>query len=362
MPLDYGATQAISSFSGNAVLICIKEDGSEVRVPIFAAVTTIGRDPSNMVPINDGSVSRFHAKLLFQNGQYALVDLGSANKTHVNGQEIKEAVLQSGSEIRFAAQRFIFQVLQPAASAPPPSYAPPPQPAYAPTPMAVPSMAPAYPPAGSFASVPPPPKKSKPVLLLGGVFLVLLILIAVVVKMSNSSNSSTPTEKSGGTPQGAPSTPASQTPVTPPPTTPTGSAEQTPAGGSAPIAGSPSPPSSPVITPPLPSGPQDIGRLMDEAGNLESSGKLRDARMRYEQVLKIDPTNSRARQHLEDVKRNINDAINLHFKNAKQAFDFLRYDEAIDEWNLVLSLTDPTDSRYADSQKGIQQAQARLKR
>jgi tetratricopeptide (TPR) repeat protein len=101
---------------------------------------------------------------------------------------------------------------------------------------------------------------------------------------------------------------------------------------------------------------------MDDAATLESAGKLREAKQRYEQVLAMDPTNSRARSHLEDLKRQINDAINLHFKNAKQAYDYLRLDEAIDEWNLVLALADPTDSRYVESQRGIQQAQARLKR
>lgn len=363
MPLDYGATQAISSFNSNAVLIWMKEDGSEVRFPIFAAVTTIGREASNMIPINDGSISRHHAKLMFQNGEYILTDLGSANKTYVNGQEIRETVLQSGCEIRFAGQRFIFQVLQASAPAfvPAPPVGPPPMPMGS-TPMAPPYSAPP-----SYRATPAPRKKPKPIIILGGVFAVLVIVIVVVLKIAESPSSQPPTEKVTETPQATPTaTPSASTsaptPVVPPPSAPAVSPTPTTTSSSAANPGASPSPVPPVTTSPTPTGPQDIGRLMDEALSLESSGKLRDARLRYEQVLRIDPTNARARTHLEDVKRTINDAINLHFKNAKQAYDFLRFDEAISEWNLVLSLADPSDTRYMESQKGIQQAQARLKR
>ena len=366
MPLDYGETQAVSALSGNAVLIWIKEDGTEMRFPIFAAVTTIGRDATNMIPINDGTISRFHAKLFFQNGQYVLVDLGSANKTYVNGQEIRELPLQSGSEIRFAQQRFVFQAIQPAVPPPPqPYYAAPPMPMQAP-PMGGPPMGPppmmGVPPMGTPYRPPavmvsrPTKKKPKPVIILGGAFVVVLVLIVVIAKMTQKPES--PASPATGGKQApaqqstAPVTSMPQTSVPVP-------AEQTPTTVPVPPTGPTNPPD---LTTPGATGPQAVGRMMDEAAALESAGKLREAKQRYEQVLAADPTNSRARSHLEDLKQQLNDAINLHFKNAKQAYDYLRFDEAIDEWNVVLSLADPTDSRYAESQRGIQQAQARLKR
>ncbi|MBZ5553856.1 MAG: FHA domain-containing protein [Acidobacteriia bacterium] len=364
MPLDYGETQAVSSLSGNAILIWMKEDGSEMRFPIFAAVTTIGRDATNMIPINDGTVSRFHAKLHFQNGQYVLVDLGSANKTFVNGQEVREVQLQSGSEIRFAQQRFMFQVVQAAAA--PPQWAPAPSPmAQAPPmPMQAPPMAgpplggppmgtPYRPPAAVVVSQ-PTQKKPKPIIILGGVFVVLLVLVVVVAKMTQG-----PSQPPGAKQETAPKATAPVTAAPPPSASPSIPAEPPPASSSLPTTGSATP--SDVTTPGA-TGPQAVGRMMDDAAALESAGKLRDARQRYEQVLAMDPINSRARAHLEDLKQRINDAINLHFKNAKQAYDYLRFDEAVDEWNLVLALADPTDSRYVESQRGIQQAQARLKR
>ncbi|MBZ5537160.1 MAG: FHA domain-containing protein [Acidobacteriia bacterium] len=373
MPLDYGETQAVSALSGNAALIWIKEDGSEMRFPIFAAVTTIGRDATNMIPINDGTVSRFHAKLHFQNGQYVLVDLGSANKTFVNGQEVREVQLQSGSEIRFAQQRFVFQVVQ--AAAPPPQWAqaappmpqpppmsmqPPPMgtPPMAARPMGAPPMGTPYRPPAAVVVSQPTKKKPKPIIILGGVFVILIVLVVVVAKMTQGP--SQPPGASGAKQEAAPQAPAPVTTApTPSPATPL-PAEPTPGSSPAPTAGTTTPSSS--VTTPGAAGPQAVGRLMDDAAALESTGRLREARQRYEQVLATDPTNSRARSHLEDLKQRINDAINLHFKNAKQAYDYLRLDEAIDEWNLVLALADPTDSRYVESQRGIQQAQARLKR
>ncbi|MFI5175907.1 MAG: FHA domain-containing protein, partial [Terriglobia bacterium] len=211
MPLDYGETQAVSALSGNAVLIWIKDDGSEMRFPIFAAVTTIGRDATNMIPINDGTISRFHAKLHFQNGQYVLVDLGSANKTFVNGQEIKESTLQSGTEVRFAQQRFIFQAVQPAApppqwaSAPPPMPPPPSQPMYAPQQMGGPPMGTPYRPPAAVVVSHPTKKKPKPIFILGGVFIVLLVLIVGITKMTQGP---TPPPGTSGEKQKAAPTPA----------------------------------------------------------------------------------------------------------------------------------------------------------
>jgi hypothetical protein len=393
MPSDQGATQVLSAMAGNAALIWIREDGSEIRFPIIAPITTIGREPSNMIPLNDATVSRFHAKLVFQNGRYIVMDLGSANKTYVNGQEIKEAALTSGCDIRFAGARFKFQELQPSVpSYAPPAYAPSP-PGYAPPPgfaHPAPGMPPQpqvaphtpYPggPAAPFLAK--PKRKPKPLFILGGVFILLLIIVVIFSKMgSNSAPSSPPASESKtapppaatpaaapaaspastlpneapGTVPGAPVATPSATTATPPPST--APASTTP-GTTAPTTSA----SVPAAAPAAPKTPQTVPLMLGEASSLESSGKLREALNKYEQVLKMEPTNSMARAHMENLKRDIEQAIQLHFKNAKVAFDNLRYDEALGEWSLVLVLAEPTDARYADSQRGIQQVQARLKR
>lgn len=48
----------------------------------------IGRDINNDIVINDAEISRKHARLILQAGEYVLEDLGSTNGTYVNGQRL----------------------------------------------------------------------------------------------------------------------------------------------------------------------------------------------------------------------------------------------------------------------------------
>ncbi|HLE68906.1 MAG TPA: hypothetical protein VJH87_04440, partial [Vicinamibacteria bacterium] len=50
-----------------------------------------------------------------------------------------------------------------------------------------------------------------------------------------------------------------------------------------------------------------------------------------------------------------------HFGNARQAFQYLRYEEAIGEWEIFMTLADPSDVRYTEAEQGIQQAKAKLR-
>ena len=52
--------------------------------------TTIGRDPSNDLVLEDPSVSGFHAVVLNDRGAVSLVDLGSTNGTAMNGKRLRE--------------------------------------------------------------------------------------------------------------------------------------------------------------------------------------------------------------------------------------------------------------------------------
>jgi pSer/pThr/pTyr-binding forkhead associated (FHA) protein len=66
----------------------------------------IGRDHSNDIILNSEMISRFHAKLIFENGNLKLKDLGSSNGTFVNNVIIKEKYLKSGDRIKFADLEF----------------------------------------------------------------------------------------------------------------------------------------------------------------------------------------------------------------------------------------------------------------
>ncbi len=70
---------------------------------------TFGRERANDYQLGDPSSSRFHAKIIFESGRYAVIDLGSRNGTYVNGRQVEKAELSSGDRIRFGEPEFEFQ-------------------------------------------------------------------------------------------------------------------------------------------------------------------------------------------------------------------------------------------------------------
>jgi pSer/pThr/pTyr-binding forkhead associated (FHA) protein len=114
---DYQATSApvapvVSAPAGTARLV-IKEDGAEF--PLAGKTEfLIGReDPvSNIFPDidltnhngEDFGVSRMHAKIYEQGGQYTLEDLNSTNSTYINRQKLAAKTptpIKDGDELRF---------------------------------------------------------------------------------------------------------------------------------------------------------------------------------------------------------------------------------------------------------------------
>lgn len=70
--------------------------------PIVGREATIGRDPSNDICIPDPLISKLHAKLIVSNQSVTVFDLGSVNKTRVNGVEVSQAAVGYGDELQFA--------------------------------------------------------------------------------------------------------------------------------------------------------------------------------------------------------------------------------------------------------------------
>jgi pSer/pThr/pTyr-binding forkhead associated (FHA) protein len=66
-------------------------------------VITIGRGSDCDIVLPQRQVSRHHARVERRNQGYFLIDLGSKNGTHVNGQEVNQPyMLQDGDEIQIA--------------------------------------------------------------------------------------------------------------------------------------------------------------------------------------------------------------------------------------------------------------------
>jgi hypothetical protein len=73
------------------------------------ARTTVGRSPDCDIFLDDVTVSRKHAVLLEQNGDYRIEDLGSLNGTFVNRKRIEAPTqLESGDELQIGKYRLSF--------------------------------------------------------------------------------------------------------------------------------------------------------------------------------------------------------------------------------------------------------------
>ena len=71
--------------------------------------TTIGRSPDNDVFLDDVTVSRKHAVLVQDGGEFRIEDLGSLNGTFVNRRRIDAATrLESGDEVQIGKYRLSF--------------------------------------------------------------------------------------------------------------------------------------------------------------------------------------------------------------------------------------------------------------
>jgi hypothetical protein len=67
----------------------------------------LGRHPSCEVVVDDPTVSRRHAQLLFSDGVWVLHDLGSLNGTTVNGVRVTRCQLRAGDHLSLGGQRLV---------------------------------------------------------------------------------------------------------------------------------------------------------------------------------------------------------------------------------------------------------------
>lgn len=63
------------------------------RYPIRLGTTTIGRSPECDITIAQGSVSRLHAEIIYENGDFSLKARSSASSTTVNGMDVIDTTL-----------------------------------------------------------------------------------------------------------------------------------------------------------------------------------------------------------------------------------------------------------------------------
>jgi len=107
----------VSSVPGHGVsdaavgkLICYREGKGSITCLLDKTVTRIGRAPGNDLYIDyDPQVSSRHAVITLEDKRYFIEDLGSTNKTYVNGMKIDSRTeLNSGDEIKIGNTIFNF--------------------------------------------------------------------------------------------------------------------------------------------------------------------------------------------------------------------------------------------------------------
>jgi serine phosphatase RsbU (regulator of sigma subunit)/pSer/pThr/pTyr-binding forkhead associated (FHA) protein len=87
-----------------ASLVVIDPNGHRTRVAIAPLPFRIGRQPESDLIVRDSRVSRTHARIVEENGQYAIEDCGSLHGSYVNGKRITRQALRNSDKIEFGAQ------------------------------------------------------------------------------------------------------------------------------------------------------------------------------------------------------------------------------------------------------------------
>lgn len=92
----------------NARLIAISGPTEGTTFALTEAEVSIGREPSNLICVNDHSVSRRHCLIKREGESFKLIDLESYNGTFVNAVPVGEQSLSHGDQIAVGSVRFLF--------------------------------------------------------------------------------------------------------------------------------------------------------------------------------------------------------------------------------------------------------------
>lgn len=102
--------QAVQVAMPQAWLTLRRPNGGGQVYRLDKPVIHIGRHVSNEVVVNDRRVSRIHAEIRFERGQFVLYDLGSLNGVGINGVVTHQPVtLRNNDQIAVGNHDFIFQ-------------------------------------------------------------------------------------------------------------------------------------------------------------------------------------------------------------------------------------------------------------
>lgn len=83
-------------------ILLVDETGQQWVLEVTTGALTIGSDKGNDVTLRDSSVSRRHARLLLEDGNFLLEDLGSTNGTRLNDSTLlRRERIRTGDRLQF---------------------------------------------------------------------------------------------------------------------------------------------------------------------------------------------------------------------------------------------------------------------
>ena len=87
-----------------AMLLRMDGVGAGQVVSVEQTPYTIGRHATNRLPIDDDSISRFHARFVCEDGEYYVEDLGSRNGTFIQGKRVTRSVIKDDDWVQLGAR------------------------------------------------------------------------------------------------------------------------------------------------------------------------------------------------------------------------------------------------------------------
>jgi len=299
----------------------------------------LGRAADCDITLDDSLASRYHAEIQVTGQGLRVRDLGSTNKTLVNGSPISETPLNDGDQIQIGNTRL--QVVlaggtQPIAPQPAIPEAVPRQPAprqpparsARPTPAGAREAAPA---AGKAKAATPPAattSRSSRVRFLAVILVVAILGLAAVILLTSGQD---PALGPGG-PSEAGSETTTEPDTGPAPAFPTPSGESRGA--------------EPGVV-----YPEEAVALYEEGLSLFQYGRLVRARETLEAALEVAPDYRDAQDVLRRTLSAIDARVEASMQRARAAMEALRYDEARRALEEVFFLLEEDDDRLVEAQR-----------
>jgi pSer/pThr/pTyr-binding forkhead associated (FHA) protein len=94
--------------SGVALLIVKRGPNAGARFLLDRDVTSAGRHTDSDIFLDDITVSRRHAEVRRESGEFRITDAGSLNGTYINRQPVDSAPLANHDEIQIGKFRLVF--------------------------------------------------------------------------------------------------------------------------------------------------------------------------------------------------------------------------------------------------------------